>query len=90
MLLGLCQDVKDGRFPLIQADSLIEKTRKRNIKKLLMLTRKWVLALKEERLHHNVGAIYWTKLLEAFPNFLEGDIPEEAEDWPLQLKRWRG
>jgi hypothetical protein len=88
MLLGLCQDAEEGRFPLLHNRRLIAKTKEADIGKLLLLTREWIQALEEERLHQNVRAIYWTKFLEAFPNLLEQDIPAEAENWALQLRKW--
>jgi hypothetical protein len=89
MLLGLCRDVEEGRIPSLRNNPLIVKTRKSKIADILPLARQWVKALEQERLQQNQGAIYWTKLLEAFPNFLEEDIPEEAEEWALRLRGWR-
>jgi hypothetical protein len=89
MLLGLCQDVEEGRFPLFHDRKLMRETKVSKVEVTLSLVTRWIKALEKERLSKNQGAIYWTKLLEAFPSLLEEDIPEDAEDWALQLRRWR-
>jgi hypothetical protein len=89
MLKGLCQDVEEGRIPSLRNTPLIVKTRDSTITGTFPLARLWVKALEQERLQQNQGAIYWTKLLEHFPNFLEGDIPEDAQNWAFQLRKWR-
>jgi hypothetical protein len=89
MLLGICQDVEEGRFPLFCNKILFRKTKGSKTKEALGLAILWVKALERERLSQNQGAIFWTKLLESFPGFLQGEIPEDAENWALQLRRWR-
>jgi hypothetical protein len=88
MLLGICQDVEEGRISLSDT-RLISKTRKSRVTDILPLAKLWMKALEQARSQRNQGAIYWTKLLEVFPNLLEEDIPEEAEEWAFQLRRWR-
>jgi hypothetical protein len=89
MLLGLCQDVEEGRFPRFHGRKLMRETKMSKVEATLSLATRWIKALEKERLSKNQGAIYWTKLLEAFPSLLGEEIPEEAEDWALQLRRWR-
>jgi hypothetical protein len=88
-LLGLCQDAEDGRFPLFRNVSLLEKTKTSSLQDLIPLSKSWVKALERSRTCQNAGAVYWTKFLVAIPNFLKGEIPTEAEDWGLQMRRWR-
>jgi hypothetical protein len=89
MLLGICQDVEERRLPLFCNKMLLKKTKDSKTTEVLGLATQWVKALEQERLLQNQGAIFWTKLLESFPDLLHGEIPEDAEDWALQLRRWR-
>jgi hypothetical protein len=84
-LKGLSQDAEDGRFPLFHNTVLIRQTKASRSEKVLQLAKEWISALEEERLNQNVGAIYWTKFLEAFPNLVEMKISEEIEDWTARI-----
>jgi hypothetical protein len=88
-LMGLCQDVEEGRFPLFRKKPLIGKTRESKVEDVLFLARGWIHALEKEKLHRNPGAVCWTKFLEVVPNLFEGDIAEEVEEWTYQLRKWR-
>jgi hypothetical protein len=89
MLLGLCQDVEEGRLPSFHNKPLVTKTKGSKITEIRPIAKLWVKALEQEKLLQNQGAIYWSRLLEAFPNLLEGVFPEEVEEWALQLRNWR-
>jgi hypothetical protein len=91
VLLSLCQDADEGRFPSIRTDRLIKKTRESTHRDALDRAKDWITILGKERRQQNRGAIYWINFLEAYPQILGGDetVLPGMEECAAQIRSWR-